>query len=101
MLLPPALTRLTQPAINLLKRDNTPPTGASKAYHESQSRIFRTEAPFFVGVGEGTDNLDFLADLSALRVIDPDEVTYAVFFWGQACAKERFTSSSDVEARGS
>ena len=78
LLLPPALTRLTQPAINLLKRDNTPPTGASKAYRESQSRIFKTEAPLFVGAGEGTDNLDFLADLSALKVIDPDEVTHAV-----------------------
>ena len=31
-----------------------------------------------MGVGEGIDNLDFLADLSALRVIDPDEVTQAV-----------------------
>ena len=77
--LPPALTRLTQPAIILLKRDNAPPTGASKAYHESQSRIFKTEAPLFVGVGEGTDNLDFLADLSARKAIDPDEVAQAVF----------------------
>ena len=95
LLLPPALTRLIQPAIILLKRDNAPPTGASRAHHESQTRIFKTEAPLFVGLGEGTDNLDFLADLSALKVIDPDEV------WGQACAKERFTSSSDVEVRGS
>ena len=31
-----------------------------------------------MGVGEGTDNLDFLADLSALKVIDPDEVAQAV-----------------------
>ena len=31
----------------------------------------------FVGVGEGTDNLDFLADLSALKVIDPEEVARA------------------------
>ena len=66
LLLPPALARLTQPAIIL------------KAYHESQSRIFKTEALLFVGVGEGTDNLDLLADLSALRVIDPDEVTQVV-----------------------
>ena len=49
-----------------------PATGAAKAYHESQSRIFKTEAPQFVGAGEGTDNLDFLADLSALKVINPD-----------------------------
>ena len=32
----------------------------------------------FVGVGEGTDNLDFLSDLSALKVIDPDEVAQAI-----------------------
>ena len=62
----------------LLKRDSAPPTGAAKAYHESQTRIFKTEASLFVGVGEGTDNLDFLADLSALKVIDPDEVTQAI-----------------------
>ena len=31
-----------------------------------------------MGVGEGTDNLDFLADLSALKVIDPDEVAHAI-----------------------
>ena len=31
----------------------------------------------FVGVGEGTDNMDFLADLSALKVINPEEVTRA------------------------
>ena len=62
----------------LLKRDPNPPTGASKAYRESQTRICKLEAPLFVGVGEGTDNLDFLADLSALKVIDPDEVTRAV-----------------------
>ena len=51
--------------------------GASKAYHESQSRIYKLEAPLFVGVGEGTDNMDFLADLSALKVIEPEEVTKA------------------------
>ena len=78
LLLPPALSRLTQSAFMLLKRDNAPATGASKAYHESQSRIFKTEAPLFVGVGEGTDNLDFLADLSVLKVIDPDEVNQAI-----------------------
>ena len=31
-----------------------------------------------MGAGEGTDNLDFLADLSALKVIHPDEVNQAV-----------------------
>ena len=40
-------------------------------------RIYKLEAPLFVGVGEGTDNMDFLADLSALKAIDPDEVTRA------------------------
>ena len=29
-------------------------------------------------VGEGTDNLDFLADLSALKVIDPDAVSQVI-----------------------
>ena len=56
-----------------LRKDITPPTGASKPYHKSQSRIYKLEAPLF-GVGEGTDNMDFLADLSALEVIDADEV---------------------------
>ena len=51
-----------------------PATGAAKAYHESQSRIFSTETPQFVGAAEGTDNLDFLADLSALKVINPDAI---------------------------
>ena len=78
LLLSPELSRLTQPAFLLLKRDPAPATGAAKAYHESQARIFKTEAPLFVGVGEGTDNLDFLADLSALKVIDPDEVNQAI-----------------------
>ena len=66
LLMPPGLTRLTQPAIGLLRRDTNPTTGASKAYRESQ---------LFDGVGEGTDTLDFLADLSALKVITPEEVT--------------------------
>ena len=76
-LLPPELTRLTSPTFITLRRDTSPPSGASKAYCESQSRIYKLEAPLFVGAGEGTDNLDFLADLSALKVIDPDEVTRA------------------------
>ena len=58
-LLPPCLSKLTKEAFYWLKRDTTPATGALRAYHESQSRIFKTEAPQFVGVGEGTDNLDF------------------------------------------
>ena len=78
LLLPPALFKLTQRAFLLLKRDAAPATGAAKAYHESQSRIFKTDAPLFVGAGEGTDNLDFLADLSVLKVIDPDEVNQAI-----------------------
>ena len=77
LLLPSVLTRLTLPAFDALKRDSAPPTGASKAYRGSQSRIYKLEAPLFVGVGEGIDNLDFLADLSALKVIDPDEVSRA------------------------
>ena len=51
-----------------------------------------------MGVGEGTDNLDFLADLSALKVIDPDKVKQAVSAWGQACAEEQFASSCAAEA---
>ena len=58
--------------------DNAPATGAARAYHESQSRIFKTETQQFVGAGEGTDHLDFLADLSALKVIDPDTVSKAI-----------------------
>ena len=77
LLLPVHLTGLTNSAFIALKKDNPPPTGASKAYRESQSRIYKPEAPLFPGVGEGTDNLDFLADLSALKVIDLDEVERA------------------------
>ena len=65
LLLPPEAMRLTRSAFAALKKDLTQPTGTSKAYHESQSRIYKLEAPLFVGVGEGTDNMDFLADLSA------------------------------------
>ena len=77
LLLPPEATRLTKSAFAALKKDHTQLSGASRAYHESQSRIYKLEAPLFVGVGEGTDNKDFLADLSALKVIDPEEVTRA------------------------
>ena len=48
------------------------PEGATKAYHKSQSFIASLETPQFLGAGEGTDNQDFLADLSTLEVIDPD-----------------------------
>ena len=71
LLLSPEATWLTKSAFAALKKDTTQPTGASKAYRESQSRIYKLEAPLFVGVVEGTDNLDFLADLSALKVIEP------------------------------
>ena len=60
-LLPPEATRLTRSAFAALRKDPTQPTGESKAYPESQSRIYKMEAPMFVGVGEGTDNMDFLA----------------------------------------
>ena len=49
-----------------------PTKGATKAYHNSQSLIASLETAQFVGAGEGTDNQDFLADLSTLEVIDPD-----------------------------
>ena len=70
LLLPAHLTGLTTIA---LKKDTSSARGAAKAYRESQSRIYKLEAPLFVGVGEGTDSLDFHADLSALKAILPDE----------------------------
>ena len=60
LLLSPEATRVTKSAFAALKKDHSQPSGASKAYHESQSRIYKFEAPLFVGVGEGTDNMDFL-----------------------------------------
>ena len=77
LLLSPEATRLTKSAFAALKKDHSQPMGASKAYHESQSRIYKLEAPMYLGVGEGTDNMDFLADLSALKVINPEEVARA------------------------
>ena len=77
LLLSPEATWLTKSAFAALKKDSTQPMGASKAYHESQSRIYKLEAPLFMGVGEGTDKRDFLADLSALKVTEPEEVTKA------------------------
>ena len=43
-------------------------------YRKSQSLIFNTDAPQFVGAGKGTDNLEFMAGLSTLEVINPDAV---------------------------
>ena len=71
------MANLVQAVALRLKRDSVPPAGAVKAYRESQSWIYKLEAPLFVGVGEGTDHLDCLADLSALKVIDPEEVARA------------------------
>ena len=73
LLLPAHLTGLTMIAFRALKKDTSSARGAAKAYRESQSRIYKLEAPLFVGVGEGTDSLDFHADLSALKAILPDE----------------------------
>ena len=71
-------TQLHQPtvpiapdAFHVLTKQCMQPKGATKAYRKSQSLIFSTEAPQFVGAGEGADNLDFMADLSTLEVIDP------------------------------
>ena len=73
LLLPAHLTGLTHIAFRALKRDNSSARGAAKAYRESQSRIYKLEAPMYLGIGEGIDSLDFHADLSALKAIDPDE----------------------------
>ena len=73
LLLPAHLTGLTHLAFRALKKDTSSTRGAAKAYRESQSRIYKLEAPMYLGVGEGTDSLDFHADLSALKAILPDE----------------------------
>ena len=70
LLLPAHLTGLTQIAFRAY---TSSARGAAKAYRESQSRIYKLEAPMYLGVGEGIDSLDFHADLSALKAIDPDE----------------------------
>ena len=87
-LVSPGTTPLVCPVDDLVNTHPSPPLvnqvnlatlasedyrGAAKAYRESQT----SQAPLFVGVGEGTDNLDFLADLSALKVITPEEVARA------------------------
>ena len=91
-------TMLTKQAFYRLKRDNAPATGATRAYREPQSRIFETEAPQFVGAGEGTDKLDFLADLRALKVIDPDSVSKAIPPGDAPVPKKPISSSRTVEA---
>ena len=48
------------------------PTVAHNAYRQSQALIENTEARHFVGAGEGMDSQNFLADLQALEMIDPD-----------------------------
>ena len=77
LLLPPNFSMLTREGLSIEER-YYPSYRSSKSHHESQSRVFKTEAPQFVGAGEGTDNLDFLADLSALKVIDPDSVSQPI-----------------------
>ena len=74
LMLPKSAVRITPKAYYHLKKQNTQPSGAAKAYRKSRSLIFNTEAPQFMGAGEGTDNLDFIADFSTLEVINPDAV---------------------------
>ena len=64
--------RLSAGSFYHLKKICMQPKGATKAYQRSPSLISNTEAPQFIGAGEGTDTQDFLADLSTLEVIDPD-----------------------------
>ena len=75
LLLPSHLTGLNYLAFHFLKKDTSATRGAAKAYRESQTRIYKLEAPMYLGVGEGIDSLDFHADLSALKAILPDETT--------------------------
>ena len=86
LLLPPSLSKLSQEAFYRLKRGTTPTTGEARAYHESQSQIFKTEAPQFVGAGEGTDNLDFLPRSTSvlLEQLKQESVQYSHC----ACCKE-------------
>ena len=76
LLMPTHLTGLSTIEFRALKKDYTSAKGAVKAYRESQARIYKLEAPLLVGVGEGTDSLDFHADLSALKANLPDEMTH-------------------------
>ena len=73
LLLPSHMIGLHYFAFHALKKDTSATRGAAKAYRESQTRIYKLEAPMYLGVGEGTDSLDFHADLSALKAILPDE----------------------------
>ena len=55
-----------------LRRTALRPTSASTAYKKSQAMIEGSEVPQFLGSVDGTDNMDFLADLQTIEVIDPD-----------------------------
>ena len=66
LMLPTHMVGLSTIACYALTKDNSGIRGAAKAYRESQTRIYKIEAPMYVGVGEGIDSLDFHADLSAL-----------------------------------
>ena len=72
-MLPPGASKLTPDAFYHLKKYCMQSKGGAKACRRSQSVIHKPDAPQFVGAREGTDNLDFLADLSTLDVIDPDD----------------------------
>ena len=72
LLLPPNLTMLTKEAFYHLKRDKMPQLRLIASHTISD---LQTEALQFVGAGEGTDNLDFLVDLSVLKVIHPDTIS--------------------------
>ena len=76
LLLPAHLAGLTTIEFRALKKGYSSAKGAVKAYRESQSRIYKLEAPLYVGVGEGTDSLDFHVDLSALKAILQDVMTH-------------------------
>ena len=71
-MLPAHLSGLSTMAFYALKKDTSVIRGATKAYRESQTRIYKIEAPMYLGVGEGIDSLDFHADLNALKAILPD-----------------------------
>ena len=77
LLLSPEATWLAKSAFAALKKGHYTVYGCLKGIPWIAVKDFKLEAPLFVGVGEGTDNLDFLADLSALRVIEPEEVSKA------------------------
>ena len=74
LLLPAHMIGLNYLAFRALKKDNSAPKGAAKAKKGNhRPELKKLEAPMYLGVGEGTDSLDFHADLSALKAILPDE----------------------------